>query len=29
MPGRATATSTIVYVKAGQRVYLYGLMGGP
>jgi hypothetical protein len=28
-PGRATATSTIVYVKDGQRVYLYGLMGGP
>lgn len=28
-PGRATATSTILYVKDGERLYLYGLMGGP
>jgi len=28
-PGRARGTSTIVYVKDGQSVYLYGLMGGP
>lgn len=28
-PGRATATSTLVYVKDGERVYVYGLMGGP
>jgi hypothetical protein len=28
-PGRARGTSTIVYVKDGQRVYVYGLIGGP
>lgn len=28
-PGRATGTSTILYVEDGERLYLYGLMGGP
>ncbi len=28
-PGRDTGTSTIVFVKDGPRVYVYGLMGGP
>lgn len=27
--GSATATSTILYVKDGEHLYLYGLMGGP